>query len=1598
MNQQNRSAYQRRKSLLALLLALAMVLSVVQPVSAATGGSEEVTITQVDAARFPDEINLYVRVTDQDGNHIPGLTADDFEVTEKSELESSPTVQHPVDLERVSEASTLSLGLVVDTSGSMRWGTPEPMGLAKDAAKNFLQQLDYDDGDRAAVIEFESVVRVVQSFTGNETDLLDAVDGLRAWGGTAMYSGILGGLDEIQNETGSKALIVFADGDNNTGERNIQRVIDEANRNNIPIYTIGLGNHVQPGPLQRIAAETGGMYEFAPTADQMEDIFNSIARTQRDQYLLRYRTHNTAFDGTERQVAVTYRGAEGTGTYRVNKAPDIELTRETEALKQNGAPVGASLTIGATVTDDQPITEVRLYYRQLGGSGSYQQAEMTASGDVYSYTLPAGDVARPGVDFYIAASNADVTATSPRSNPSRNPHQIAVGNEPPDIVHTPVEEVVKTTAGVNDIRFEATVTDPDGDRIESVMLYYRDRGRLSYSSAAMTASGSDYGYTLSGSEISVDGLEYYLTAADQWGSRSGSGTADAPHVVEVRPVTQVQDITVSPKTLTMRPEEAPEKLTADITPVNADNQSVTWASSDPEVASVDANGKVTPQDQGTATITATAHNGLEDTAVVTVESRKVTGVSLNPDSLEFFLGGNPQQLTPVIAPADADNQRVTWSSSDEEVAFVDQNGEVTPGIEGDATITVTTVDGGFEARAAVTVERPQVVSLQFSPEEIALTPDSRVASGGVGPDADFQLWATYENGESGYLQPSDASWKLDDENAARLIEDGVVVALVDEGEAVLTAEVDGVEATLSILMTTGVADVTGVYLDKTQLTMIIDDQEQLTATVLPANAGNKQVRWESSDTSVANVVDGKVIARGAGEAEITVTTVEGGFTDTCTVTVEDAIGIRLNPSELTMTLDDFPQTLQAEVWGLEEGAEIIWSNSSPMIVAMDFLSESQRRITPMREGEAVITARVAGREATALIRVVSDKVTLEGFQVTPDRLLLEPGGTPERLRVTPQPSNADINRTEWVSDNRPVATVMSNGTVTPISAGAATITVTVTGHFGESFTKDIDVTVARSVAVTGITLDKEEVVMPLGGTETLVATVEPPDAVNRRVRWESSDEAIVFVNQRGNLTALGEGNATITATTVEGQRRATARVEVTAPPALIPSDSELNMKMGEGREVFVYEVQADGSRRDITTEMTWSSEDATKVSVNNQGIVSAHRETGLEEPVRITATWRDAQVTVRVFVNGEVDRPVTGVDVTPRILNMELGNPVSEVTTVSAIVLPHDADNKEVRWSSEDINVAVVDQDGKVIAVGPGNTTITAVSQDNPTAFGEIPVNVSGDPSNVPVAVRLDQVRMTLEAGGESARLNATVLPREASNKDVTWSSGNNAVASVDENGVVTPRQTGTTNITVTTAEGGHQAYAQITVVHELHTVTDIDILPQVLTLDQGGPAGTLRALLNPHYASDSSIFWTSDRPGVAQVDDNGVVTPGRAGRANISANAPSGVIGYAQVIVAKFWDKTLITEEPQKTWTIEFSQAIDIGQTDINEAARLADTDELEIDARIELADNGREILITPAAPLEPGDYMIIIDAEYLKSDTGEPLDTSIKAMFTVK
>ena len=821
-----------------------------------------------------------------------------------------------------------------------------------------------------------------------------------------------------------------------------------------------------------------------------------------------------------------------------------------------------------------------------------------------------------------------------------------------------------------------------------------------------------------------------------------------------------------------------------------------------------------------------------------VDPISVTSVTLDSTSITL-VEGDSQTLTATISPSNAENQMVLWISSDASVATV-KDGVVTAVKPGTATITVKSDDGGKTATCNVTV-----VARVYPVEKITLD----VTSATIYEGESLTLTAT--------ITPNNAtnknvSWKSSNTSVATVSNGKITAQKAGTATITVTTEDGGKTATCKVTVN---AKVAGVSLDKTEVELTEGDTYTLVATINPSNAINKNVSWKSSNTSVATVSNGKVTALKAGAAIITVTTEEGGKTATCNVTVNEKIypveNVSLDKTSAIL-FEGETLTLSATITpGNATNKNVTWKSSDTSVAMV-----ADGKVTALKAGTTTITVTTEDGNKTATCDVmVNAKVTSVSLDKTEVELT---EGDTHILTATINPDNATNKNVIWSSSNASVATV-SNGKVTAVKAGTATITVT-TEDGGKTATCRVMVN-EKIYPVDGLSLNKSIAVLYKGETLTLTATITPSNATNKNVIWSSNNTSVATV-ANGVVTALNAGTAIITATTEDGGKTATCEIIVKTKVTGVSLDkSDATLYEGENLSLIATIVPDNATNKNVA----WKSSN-TSVATVVDGVVSALKA-GV---ATITVTTEDGGKTATCNVT--VKAKVASVSLNKSEASLYEGETVSLIATIT----PSNATNKNVIWSSSDTSVATV-LNGKVTALKAGTTSITVTTEDGgKTATCNVTVKAKV------VGVSLNRTAVTLYEG-ESFTLIATITPENATNKNVIWSSSNTSVATV-ANGEITALEVGSATITVTTEDGGKTAKCYISVKAKVESVS-LDRTSITLT---EGDTYSLTATITPSNATNKNVIWSSNNTSVATVVD-GKVTALKAGTATITVTTEDG-------------------------------------------------------------------------------------------------------------
>ena len=389
------------------------------------------------------------------------------------------------------------------------------------------------------------------------------------------------------------------------------------------------------------------------------------------------------------------------------------------------------------------------------------------------------------------------------------------------------------------------------------------------------------------------------------------------------------------------------------------------------------------------------------------------------------------------------------------------------------------------------------------------------------------------------------------------------------------------------------------------------------------------------------------------------------------------------------------------------------------------------------------------------------------------------------------------------------------------------------------------------VEVESVSLNKSEMTLTEGESETLAATVTPENAENKSIIWSSNNEAVATVDANGTVIAKRAGTAVITATSTNGKSAGcTVTVEKKQIPVTEVRLSESTVGIVEGS---TYKLTATVLPENTTDSknVSWSSNNEAVATVDANGNVTAKRA----GTAVITATSTNGKTAGCTVTVSKKEIPITEVRLNKSTETLTEG----ETTTLTATVLPENTTyGKSVKWSSSNVAVATVDLMGKVTAKRAGTAIITATSENGKTASCTITVNKKD--TNITITeVRLNKSTETLTEG-DTTTLTATVLPENTTyGKSVKWSSSNVAVATVDLMGKVTAKRAGTAIITAT-SENGKTASCTVTV-NKKDTYTGLrDVDGNWMYFENGNVNSDYAGLVNYEglwfYVDNGTIDW----------------------------------------------------------------------------------------------------------------------------------------------
>jgi uncharacterized protein YjdB len=454
--------------------------------------------------------------------------------------------------------------------------------------------------------------------------------------------------------------------------------------------------------------------------------------------------------------------------------------------------------------------------------------------------------------------------------------------------------------------------------------------------------------------------------------------------------------------------------------------------------------------------------------------------------------------------------------------------------------------------------------------------------------------------------------------------------------------------------------------------------------------------------------------------------------------------------------------------------ELEWSSENPEVATVD----ANGIVTGKKIGKTVITAKTKdGTDITASTTFTVLPLKVEAMTFA-EPLVSIARTKDKTITLTLNSEEVDNKQMVWTSSDESVATVTQNldssypleAIVTAHKIGKTTIKAEAQDGSGMSATCEVEVT---PLMASDISLLTASVVKTI--PTQLEANVSPAETDNKKLKWASLTPNIATVTEDGIMTGLKMGTAKVKAETTDGSNLSVVfEVQITGLPVStisLPAESSIIKTESMKLEYSILPLVSDNQK------LKWSSNATDIASVDeNTGVITAHK---VGDAV-ITATATD----------GSGISASTKIHVIPlKISQIEMSKEMSLLHSLSKQIevkfTPELADNKTLKWISDNEDIATVNQEGVVTGVNVGSANITATTTDGTELSATCKVTVN------PVTIELSTNTINLQKGSEYVEQTATILPENYEHKDVVWTTSGNGVASVDKDGHITANKPG---------------------------------------------------------------------------------------------------------------------------------------------------------------------------------------------------------------
>ncbi len=610
---------------------------------------------------------------------------------------------------------------------------------------------------------------------------------------------------------------------------------------------------------------------------------------------------------------------------------------------------------------------------------------------------------------------------------------------------------------------------------------------------------------------------------------------------------------------------------------STESRALSWSSEDASVASVAGDGTIMALTVGRTVIRAfaVADPRARDSLIMTVLPART--VTINPGAVALG-AGESRLLRAQVTIESGLSTDVIWRSANPSVAIIGQTGQLTAVSMGTTTISAIAVaDTMRRATATVTVV-PVVRDLEVTPAAVSIIMgETRQLAASVSADAGLTRAVLWRSGNPAVASVSSTG----------------LVTGITAGTAMLTviAQADTTQRVTALITVRAAPTVT---VSPSSVTLGLGEQRALSAAVQAEAGVSTEVRWRTSNASIASVsASGVVTAVAYGATTVSaISLADSTRRAAATIIVSPAVSsMAITPATSTVVLGDVRRLAATVLGDVGVSTAVIWRTSNPAIASISGMGD----VTALAVGSTTITAIAAGdttKRATASVTVR----TAPTVAVSPSTLVLSLAE--QRTLVAAVTADQGLSTAvTWHSSNAAVASVTTDGEVTATGFGTTTISAIAVADT----TRHASSTVTVRPTVQAVSVAPASAAILVGQTMQLSPTVSVQGSLSAAVSYRSSNEAVAVVSGSGLVTARAAGNATITAlSSADTTKRATSTISVSGRPVAVSIAQGSVTVMVGGTAQLTAAVAGDPG---ISTQVTWTSAAPGIATVSSGGMV-----------------------------------------------------------------------------------------------------------------------------------------------------------------------------------------------------------------------------------------------------------------------------------------------------------------------------------------------------------------------------------------------------------